>query len=326
MYKQKLEELLETLPDCELIFLTKYGSHLFGLDTPESDLDIKGVFMPSQRMMYLNKIPKTVQIDTKKEKGQKNTKDDVDIQIFSLQYFFELAMKGETVAIDMLHSTKYSVLKSTLMWEAVHQHKEMFYSKNLKAFMGYAKNQAAKYGVKGDRLNVIKEFVEVMNFESGDDKLSDYWDRLPITKHSSHIVDTPNGIKQYQICGKILQETMRVDYALEIIWNYKSKYGTRAIQAQDDSGVDWKAISHALRAAYEVKDILTKGTIEFPLVNASYIKSVKLGEKTFNEVSEHLDFLIDQVTDLTESSLLPENVNREKIEDFLYDIIKAYRR
>lgn len=326
MYKEKLEELLNKNDECYLIFLTKYGSHLFGLDTPESDLDIKGVFIPSQRMMYLGHVPNTIQIDTKKEKGQKNTKDDVDIQLFSIQYFFELASKGETVAIDMLHSVKYSILKSSLVWEAIHQNKEMFYSKNLKAFMGYAKNQAAKYGVKGDRLNVIQEFIDIMNFESGDDRLGEYWERLPITKHSYFVEVNPNGMKQYQICGKILQESMKVEYALDIVNSYGSKYGKRAIQAQDDQGVDWKAISHALRAVYEVKDIMTKGDIIFPLEKAKYIKDVKLGKLPYSEVSEHLDFMIDQVTELTDNSSLPDRVDRTKTNELLFNLINGYYR
>ena len=41
-----------------LIVKMVFGSHLYGTNTPQSDKDFKGVFMPTNEQIYLGKIPK----------------------------------------------------------------------------------------------------------------------------------------------------------------------------------------------------------------------------------------------------------------------------
>ena len=82
----------------------KFGSHLYGTATPDSDLDYKGVFLPTKEQIYLGNIPKSNSHSTKQTsiEGVKNSNDDVDTEIYSLHYFIKLACEGQTVALDML--------------------------------------------------------------------------------------------------------------------------------------------------------------------------------------------------------------------------------
>jgi len=323
MYKEKLRELLECNPGCEVIFLTKFGSQLYGTDTPESDLDIKGVFIPSKSMMYLGEVPKSIQ--TPSTKG-KNTKDDVDIQLYSIQYFFKLAKAGDTNALDMLHSSGPSVLQSSLVWEDIHDNRRMFYTKNLKAFIGYAKKQANVYGIKGERLDSIDKCINLLNQYFSSDKLMVFWDSLPQDNYSKYIGKNQNGIQQYMICGKILQETMTVDYAFDILNRYRSQYGDRALVNQKNSGVDWKAISHALRAAFEVWELLTYEDIKFPLKVAPYLLEVKQGKRDYSEVMDHLEDVLEDIDYLTITSKFPDVVDSEACDLLLLGLITDYYR
>ena len=88
-----------------ILMKTKFGSHLYGTDTPNSDLDYKGVYLPSPREMFLNKIPKSITKNTSNNQS-KNTCKDIDHEIYSLHYFLDLALKGETAALDMLHASQ----------------------------------------------------------------------------------------------------------------------------------------------------------------------------------------------------------------------------
>lgn len=60
-----------------LICKIKVGSHLYGTDTPDSDEDFKGVFMPELNDILLGRIPKQFDYSTNKT-GEKNTKEDTD--------------------------------------------------------------------------------------------------------------------------------------------------------------------------------------------------------------------------------------------------------
>jgi predicted nucleotidyltransferase len=44
----------------ELIVEMRFGSHLYGTATPESDLDFKGVYLPEARDILLQRVKPTV--------------------------------------------------------------------------------------------------------------------------------------------------------------------------------------------------------------------------------------------------------------------------
>ncbi|MCK9369192.1 nucleotidyltransferase domain-containing protein [Candidatus Dojkabacteria bacterium] len=318
-----LGELLEKNPGCEVIFLTKFGSQLYGTNTPESDLDIKGVFIPSRDMMYLGEIPKSIQNESS---NCKNTKDDIDIQLYSIQYFFKLAKDGDTNAIDMLHAGSSVVLYSSLEWEAIHDNRKMFYSKNIKSFLGFAKTQAIKYGLKGSRLASVKSCIEFLSCFHLDERVSFNWNLLPNDKNCYYIETNSSGIRQYNVCGKVIQESMKVGYALEILNNLVKNYGVRSIQAQINSGVDWKALSHAFRAAMEVWELLVYKDIHFPLKSAPYLLDVKTGKKDFTEFMEHFEDVLEEVDELLNKSSFPDFVDSELCNSLLLGLITNYYR
>ena len=309
-----LKKVHEVLPkDGTLIFLTKFGSHLYGTNTENSDTDYKGVYVPSYRDMILGTVRDSVHSDSAKVEGQRNTKHDTDIELLSIQKFIALARAGETMAIDMLHANEQNIVYKHRAMGRVFAMRKFFYTKNLKAFVGYCRKQAAKYGLKGSRLDAIKDVLAVI--DSGirfgkSDKLSTYWDTLPVGEHSRFIEDNPSGIKQYEICGKVLQETMGCIYAHDILSKYYQSYGARAIQAQKNEGVDWKAISHAFRAAFQVRDILTLGDLQFPLKQAQFLTDVKLGKYPYLEIAPQLEDLIEELDELSAKSTLKEKVER----------------
>ena len=88
-----------------------FGSHLYGTDTPDSDQDFKGIFLPTKEQIFLGKIPKSINENTKKGEG-KNTADDVDTEIYSLHYFLKLACEGQTVSLDMLHAPDNMIIET----------------------------------------------------------------------------------------------------------------------------------------------------------------------------------------------------------------------
>jgi len=141
------------------IVKTVFGSHMYGLNTPKSDKDFKGVFIPSMRDVLLNRIPETVKIHAGPEHS-KNGPEDLDEDMYSLHYFLQLACEGQSVAIDMLHGNME--ISSSPYWEFLKEHRNLFYTKSMKAFVGYARKQAAKYGIKGSRLETVRQVLALL--------------------------------------------------------------------------------------------------------------------------------------------------------------------
>lgn len=298
------------------------GSHLYGTETPQSDRDYKGVFLPSKRMLLSGKIPKSLSFNSSLP-GQKNTPQDVDEEFYSLHYFLQLACEGQTVALDMLHAPESMILESSDIWRKIVKERHRFYSKNLKSFIRYARRQATKYGIKGARLNAAKEVLDILKSTDPSQKLKQVWERLPQAEYAHTRGRDPQGFRQYAVCDKLFQETSAIGYVIPILEKFETEYGQRARLAAENLQIDWKAVSHAMRVAYQVKEILTKKTIRFPLENAEFLRQVKKGATDYlTEVAPRLDALMDEVEDLLGSSELPERVDAAYWENFLCETLE----
>lgn len=308
-----------------LIVKMKFGSHLYGTNTEDSDVDYKGVFLPSKREILLNQIPKCRSFSTGNDLI-KNNPDDVDEEIYSLHYFIKLACDGQTVAIDMLHAPDNMLIESSDIWKKIVKQKQRFYTKNLNSFVNYARRQASKYGIKGSRLNAAQQVLNLLKSNDPESRLRDVWSQLPRNEYCHDIGIDPNGMRQYQVCGKTFQESSSVGYVLPIIKKFYDDYGHRAKLAAENKNIDWKAISHALRAAIQTKEILTTGTIHFPLKDAPFLLDVKSGRLNYaGEVAPVLESLMDEVETLVNESDLPDKVDAEYWDHFICETLESSR-
>lgn len=315
----------------DTIVLMEFGSHLYGTATEESDHDFKGVFLPTVQEALLGRIPKAYHYSSKKGNQDKNTEKDVDVEIYSLHYFVELACQGQTVALDMVHAPGGSLLDDTYWWQKLTAQRQHFYTSNIKAFVGYAQAQAAKYGIKGSRMGALKKVIEFLRPQASPFpmRLHDLWDDLPEGEHiHKHDVaeDVETIFKMYEVCGRKFHATAKVDYVYPILKRIYDNYGERAKKAEKNEGIDWKAVSHALRAALEVKELLTEGTITFPLKEARLIQSVKQGSEPWSYVQSMLEHEIEQVKQLSEESGLPKKCNRKFWDDFIVKAITQHHK
>lgn len=303
------------------ILKCKFGSHLYGTNTEDSDEDFKGIALPDTEDILLGKIFKTKKLGTGNDRS-KNTKEDLDYDIYSLHYFINLACQGETAAIDMLHVPDNMILETSPEWQFIQAHREKFYTKNMQAFVGYARRQAAKYGCRGSRLAMIKKAIKILN-ESEHyvaAKTEEIWDQLPTGDHAKFIEDSPNGAKQYQICGRILQSTAGIEYSRKTLESFYDRYGERSKLAEKNEGIDWKAISHAMRAAYQLIELFEHNTITFPRPEKELLKLVKDGYLDYRKTIEPvLGDLMDKVELLALKSNLPEKADTEFWNNFLID-------
>lgn len=292
-----------------------FGSHLYGTATPNSDADFKGVFLPSQRDVILQRVPKAISQSTGDKKG-KNQPGDVDVEVFSLHGFLRLAGEGQTVAIDMLHVPDACLLETSEEWEFVRAHRQRFYSRDMRAFVGYCRTQAAKYGVKGGRVAACREVVERLKVLLKTDAitLGDVWEALPVGEHIRKFEDFDSrqaDKRMYEVCGRKMPATASIHYALSVFETFLTKYGERARQAERNEGVDWKAISHAFRAGFQAREILLTRDLRFPLAEREFLTRVKVGEFHFKNdgIAEKLDAIVEEVLALCEVSGLPEKVD-----------------
>lgn len=307
-----------------LLVRMRFGSWLYGTATEQSDQDYKGVFLPTLENLLLGTTPKCLRESTKTNSTVKNSPSDVDSETYSLHYFLDLAYKGETVALDMLHAPESAcMMRWHPVWADLVAYRSRFYTKNLRALVGYARRQAAKYGIKASRLAAAKGVLEFLKSQRPEVKLIDVWDSLPT---GEHIFKKQNEQDQiYEVCGKAMVAKGRCHYYVEMLQKFTDQYGHRAQPAEHNQGIDWKAVSHAFRAAYQTKDIFVHGGFRYPLPEAPFLLAVKQGQLDYlTVVAPALDALLDEVEALNTTSTLPEQVDRHWWDQWLLKTLYDY--
>lgn len=105
------------------------------------------------------------------------------------------------------------------------------------------------------------------------------------------------------------------------------EYGKRSLEAETAQGVDWKAMSHAVRIAQEAIEFLDTGFITLPRPNAAFLLDIKNGKFESDFVSQMIDDLLIEVEQAVEKSNLPEEPDKEWIDSFVAmvhaDIVKG---
>ena len=108
-----VDKFKENHPDKEIIFLIQAGSHFFDLNTPNSDQDFRGIYMPSNKEFYEGETKrKMVDYSTNpgNKKNVKNSSDDIDFTLFSITKFFQLLKAGDFNMMEMLHTPEDKIL------------------------------------------------------------------------------------------------------------------------------------------------------------------------------------------------------------------------
>jgi hypothetical protein len=133
----------------------------------------------------------------------------------------------------------------------------------------------------------------------------------------------PSGqlVRHLEVCGRKMPFTSAIKAARDIAQRMVDEYGQRALQAERHEGIDWKALSHAMRVGREALELFATGRITFPLPYAAEILAIKRGEVRYQYGAETIDQLLVDVEAAALSSPLREEPDQDFIDDL---VVKAY--
>ena len=309
----------------ETVVRIKFGSHLYGTNTPESDLDYKSVHIPSGRDILLQRVQGSVCFKRDKAEGEKNLAGEVDEESYSLQRYLDLLVQGQTVAIDMLFAPE--PMENSIIWKEIQDNKHRLLTKKSTAFVGYCRTQANKYGIKGSRVAAARDAFDF--FDNALKRLGSTAKVVEVESGLAFLANDHSGIVQqtvnrdgdigtfFECCNRKVDFQATIKQAHEIFGRIYKNYGDRARLAQVNEGIDWKALSHAVRVGEEALELLKTGNITFPLANAPHILDIKKGRLPYQTVAEEIEGLLVAVEQASEESGLPEEADRAWIDDFV---------
>lgn len=311
----------------KIVVQMKFGSSIYGTRTPSSDLDLKSVFIPEYRDIILGTAQDTINTVTKVDVRAKNTSEDVDDERFSLKQFFKLLSEGQTGALDMLFCPEAQIIESSDLWRHIQFNRDKFIHSGAAAFVGYCRKQANKYGIKGSRVAAVRTWLEFLNECPPYMKLSELSTQIDVfmyKKEFMSIVSTkgPNGELQphVEIVNRKVPMTATVKYTIDIYQPIFDNYGARSLAAEANAGLDWKALSHAVRVKNEALELLKTGFITFPRPEAQHLLAIKLGQVDYKIVAEEIESGLEEVEAAALVSSLPKKPNKEFIDNLIFEV------
>lgn len=307
----------------------QFGSHIYGTNTPTSDHDYKGVFVPNATDLILQRADRNLTFNTKSLYSHKNTPDDIDEEYFSLQEFLKQLCDGQTFAIDMLFAPDQNIIRTCKVWETIRANKDKFIHKGTSAFVGYTRAQAAKYGVKGFRVAALRAIIDMLSKLPPMERIEHNLIELEVEVEKLNngfvkFVDAPGAegrLEKYlEVCGRKVNVTGTIQYALNVFKKVFDNYGQRALLAEKNEGIDWKALSHAVRVAREAEELLLTGNITFPRPERDLLLKIKKGEIPYKEVEKIIEEGLIKVEHAKTVSRLPEKPDIDFVNKLVYDI------
>jgi hypothetical protein len=317
-----------------LIVEMRFGSHLYGTATAQSDIDYKAVYLPSARDILLQRVQATVTDAPDKPNGEKNAAGDVDREIHSLQRYLDLLAEGQTMALDMLFAPVSAMTRPPApLWLDIQANAPRLVTRRASAFLRYCRQQANKYGIKGSRVAAARQALAALmdaedTFGTAEKLAAAHCGIGTLATGSEHmaIIDLPTPaaklVRHFEVCGKKMPYTSSIKSARDIAQRLVNEYGKRALQAERNEGIDWKALSHAVRVGREAMELLQTGRITFPLPCAAELLAIKRGECAYEAVAETIDRLLIEVEAAALSSPLREEPDIGWMDDL---VATAYR-
>ena len=312
-----------------LLYLARSGSQLFGTATPNSDLDVKGVFLPSRESLYLQTAPQQFTRNTNNSgSGLKNSSDDVDVTVWSVQFWLKLVLRGDINAVSLLfsHTNPSAVLDGTdAGFEARLRDLDAtrLLSRQLSGMMGFAYAQAVRYTDRGKHLRAVR--VAIDHLERATEGLVKDVAPTILMDIADHrlAVERVNdaGQRQLVILEKAFDFSARASWALEPLRELERGYGKRS-RAAMDAGVDFKAFSHSLRVLEEIRQLHLTGRVTYPHepTFAQQMRDTKLGAFGYDALVGFLDEKLTAARAAEAVSILPEKPEREYADAFLLSL------
>jgi hypothetical protein len=323
--------MLEIHPH-KMLMLAKSGSQLFGTATPKSDLDVKGVFLPSKESLYLQRAPQQFTQNTNpSDSGTKNQADDVDITIWSVQFWLKLLLRGDINAVSLLFSPSHptAILEGTnagFIEQLKTLEPKKILTKDLGGMMGFAHSQAIKYSEKGKHLKAVQIATEHLSHVTGlvGDVAETIIGLIANDKLARSVIGN-NHQKQLVILEKFFDYTAKADWAIKPLLELEERYGKRAKQAMLDGGIDFKAFSHSLRVLEEMRLLHVQGFITYPHQSefAVLLREIKQGQLEYPKLLELLDAKLEEVQMAEIKSVLPEKPDLEYANAFILGLYEG---
>ena len=322
------------------LFRVVSGSRLYGTANENSDYDYTVVCLTALDDLLLNKKVTNRKVKPEGLKaGDKMLAGEEETEYLPLQVFLDDFFNGQTYALETAFAVKHRLHVSTNFLNenpfdpteqssfdfCVEMAEELisnFLTRNVKKMVGYAVSQAKVYGLKTERFATIGEAIKLLDAHKAtfdDERVyvkttlgesTALLEKLLALPHvrKSEVLNAKGGTElapSLEMAGKQFTYSSKLPTVSDSLDKVMRGYGER-VKDFEGQGVDWKALSHAIRITEQVLELSRTGNLVFPRPNAEMLATIKSGKMSLDEATEVLNRAFAEVDDAVNASVLQE--------------------
>lgn len=337
-----------------LVFEVITGSKAYGLDTPASDTDIRGVFILPEDMFFRLEYTEQVNNETN------------DIVYYELKRFIQLLGKNNPNIMEMLSVPANCILHQHPVMDVLHP--EIFLSKLCEqTFANYAYTQIKKaYGLEKKIVNPMdRERKTVVDFcfvydDNQAVPLKKYLEERGMEENKiglaavAHLRDFYNlyysgsssysGIMRSKESNDVcLSSIPKQEKAVGLLYFNKDGYSVYCkkyreywdwVEKRNDErykttmkhgkNYDSKNMMHVFRLLQMAKEIAVEGRINVYRSDRDFLLAIKQGKYEYDDLVKQAEVLKNELPDLYRQSALPDEPDMEKINELLVTMRRRF--
>ncbi len=340
-----------------IIYEVISGSRAYGLHTPTSDTDIRGIFVLPQDLYFGSSYVEQVS-------DEKN-----DIVYYELKKFCTLLAKSNPASLEML-SVKDEHILYKVPWMPLIDIKRVLSKRCLDSFANYAMGQIRKarglnkkisnpmsqekralldfcYITKDTSTKKVAEWFQEENitpescglvslshmknfyalFWEGDDNIHGFQGlfRKDISKDVA-LSSVPKGLlpKGYLFCNLDAFKKYNKEYREYWEWVAKRNESRYAETMEHGKNYDAKNMMHTFRLLTMAKEIALQKEVCVFREDREFFFQIKRGEFAYDDLVQRAELLVEEVKQAFAQSDLPEDGDREYVEELLISLRKSF--
>ena len=338
------------------IYITKYGSHAYGTNTPESDLDIRGIAIP----------PKEYYFGILSNFEQYQSVEPFDLVIFDIRKFIKLAMDFNPNAVEILFTEPEDHIFKKSPINKLFENKDKFISKKARyTLSGYAISQLRRINLhrkyilnpptrKPERTdfglpesNTLIPNHQLLEIEAAINKKINDWHIDTTGMQNDLSIDIKNKMHDILLELKINTEEFDIyaarnlglnDNLMEAFkkerqyknakrdWDHylhwKKTRNPKRYAIETKYGYDCKHGSHLVRLFRSCRELLETGQFKVKRDDAEELLAIKNGAWTYEQLIEWAEKEDKALDELYKTSTLPREPDRQAINNICIEMIE----
>lgn len=312
-----------------VIYKTRVGSHAYGMNTPTSDEDFAGIFVPAEEYFFGLKAFDQ-QIEQSKER---------DTTLYSLRKFANLAIANNPNVMELLFVNHSDViLADPIMWHLRYNRDSFLSQKCASTYVGYA--QAQLHRIRSHQKWIAQEFeaIKVLEPLVRQGKISRDWvawrfgenmvKRLEPFVIFQSMVQQDQYLEQLKGLGIVCPSEQYQKHLYDMAKKQRDQYVTWMAERNPHRremevkfGYDTKHGAHLVRLLRTGYEILTEGKCHVRRPDAAELLAIRQGSWSYEQITTYADEMITKVNSLTEFAV-PKTPDYDLINSLIIKMTK----